>query len=86
MELVIAMYKIPHPLLSSPVGLIYFKHILGGEGLETGTFLGFNLAKTMVSVLHKEPKYKEEKVQVKDEKLEVMHPRIKNKSELPVGE
>ena len=81
------MYKIPHPLLSSPVGLIYFKHILGGEGLETGTFLWFNLAKTMVSVLHKEPKLMQSrKFQVEDEKLEFVQPRIKNKSELPVGE
>ena len=56
------MYKIPYPLLSSPVGLIYFKHIfslgVGGGGVRDGDV--FNLAKTMVSVLHKEPKYKVE--------------------------
>ena len=56
------MYKIPYPLLSSPVGLIYFKHIfslgVGGRGVRDGDL--FNLAKTMVSVLHKEPKYKVE--------------------------
>ena len=50
----------------------------GGGGL-------FNLEdnKTMVSVLHKELEYKLEKLKFK--KLEVMQPRIKNKSHLPVG-
>ena len=38
----------------------------------------------MVSVLHKEPKYKVEKLKYK--KLDVMQPRIKNKSKLPAGE
>ena len=50
------MYKIPYPLLSSPVGLIYFKHIFSlgvvvGGRVRDGDL--FNLAKTMVSVLHK---------------------------------
>ena len=36
----------------------------------------------MVSVLHKELEYKLEKL--KYEKLEVMQPKIKNKSEVPV--
>ena len=44
----------------------------------------FNLAKTMVSVLHKELECKEEKFKYK--KLDVMQLEIKNKSELPVGE
>ena len=44
----------------------------------------FNLAETMVSVLHKELEYKVEKLKYK--KLEVMQPRISNKSELLVGE
>ena len=56
------MYKIPYPLLSSPVGLTYFKHTfslgVGGGGVRDGDL--FNLAKTMASVLHKEPKYKVE--------------------------
>ena len=54
-------------------GLIYFKHT-GGEGayLKGGALC--NLAKTMVSVLHKGLEYKVEK------------PRIINKSRLPVGE
>ena len=43
----------------------------------------FNLAKTMVSVLHKELEYKVERL--KYVKLEVMEPRIRNKSELQVG-
>ena len=38
----------------------------------------------MVLVLHKELEYKVEKL--KYNKLGVMQPRIKNKSELPVGE
>ena len=43
----------------------------------------FNLAKTMVSVLQKKLEHKVEMLKYK--KLEVMQPRIKNKSELPVG-
>ena len=46
----------------------------------------FNLAKTMVSVLHKGLYYKVEKFKYKRLEVLVMHPRIKNKSELPVGE
>ena len=49
----------------------------GGGGL-------FNLAKTMVSVLHKELEYIVEKLKYK--KLQIVRPRIKNKSDLPVGE
>ena len=44
----------------------------------------FNLAKIIVLVVHKELKYKVKKL--KNKKSEVMQPRIKNKSELPVGE
>ena len=44
----------------------------------------FFLAKTMVSVLLKELKYKVEKH--KYEKLEVVQPRINKRSKLPVGE
>ena len=44
----------------------------------------FCLAKTMFSVLLKEPKYKVEKH--KYEKLEVVQPRINKRSKLPVGE
>ena len=38
----------------------------------------------MLSVVHKEPGYKMEKLKCK--KLVVMQPRIKNKSELPAGD
>ena len=38
----------------------------------------------MVSILHNELEYKVKNL--KYEKLEIMQPRIKNKSELPVGE
>ena len=44
----------------------------------------FNLAKTVVSVLRKALEYKVVKLRYK--KSEVMQLRIKNKSELPVGE
>ena len=42
------------------------------------------MAKTVVSVLHKELEYKVEKL--KHKKVKVMQLRIKNKSELPVSE
>ena len=48
----------------------------GGGGL-------FNVEKTMVSLLHKELEYKVEKLKYK--RLEVMQPRIRIKSALPVG-
>ena len=61
---------------------------LGGQGLiEIGGYLRdgglFNVEKTMVSVLHKELEYKVEKLKYK--RLEVMQPRIRIKSELPLG-
>ena len=43
----------------------------------------FNLARTMVFFLHRNPKDKVEKLKYK--KLEGMHPEIKNHSELPAG-
>ena len=54
----------------------------GGRGslIETGSLL--NLVQTMVSVYHKELEYKVENLKYK--KLEVMQPRIKDKSELPL--
>ena len=60
----------------------------GGQGLiEIGGYLRdgglFNVEKTMVSVLHKELEYKVEKLKYK--RLEVMQPRIRIKSELPLG-
>ena len=70
--------KAINPLLSSP----------GGGGVISNTFVGggglFNLATTTVSVLHKELECGVEKL--KYEKLEIMQQRIKNKSEVPVGE
>ena len=66
-----------NPLLSPPVGLFQTHLSGGGGGL-------FNLAKTIVSVLHKELERGVEKL--KYEKLEIMQQRIKNKSEVPVGE
>ena len=57
-------------------GGLFQTHLSGG-GL-------FNLATTTVSVLHKELECGVEKF--KYEKLEIMQQRIKNKSEVPVGE
>ena len=62
-----------NPLISPP-GTYLFQAHLGGGGV-------FNFAKTIVSIFLKEPKNKVKKFKYK--KLEVMQPRIKNKSELP---
>ena len=64
--------------IKSGGGAYLFQTQLKGVGglIETGSL--FNLAKTMVSVLHKELEYKVEKH--KYWKLEVMQPMIKNKS------
>ena len=71
------MKRAINPLLSSPGGLISNTFVGGGGGL-------FNLAKTIVSVLHKELERGVEKL--KYEKLEIMQLRITNKSEVSVGE
>ena len=71
-----------NPLVCPSGGLIYLKRF-EGVLIETGGSL-FNLAKKTVSVLHKELEYKVEKLKYKT--LEIIKPRIKNKSELPVGE
>ena len=69
-----------NPLISPPGG-IFISSPFEGRGGGGGWF---NLAKTTVSIFQKEPKYKVEKLTLKT--LEVMQPRIKNNSELPVGE
>ena len=57
--------------------------IIWGEGGGGGLF---NLEKMMVSVLHNELEYKLEKLKHKKVGvMEVIQPRIKNKSELPLG-
>ena len=75
-------YTVNH--LLNPRGLVYFKLILRGGGglIETGGL--FNLAKTMVLILHNDLEYKVEKLKYK--KSEVIQPIIKNKSEIPVDE
>ena len=64
-------------LLLSPAGIISNTFEEGGEGegclIEMGGL--FNLAKALVSALHKELKYTVEKLKYK--KLEVTKPRIK---------
>ena len=62
--------------------LIYFKPIWGGGGLNRDWGF-FDLEKTMVFVLHKELVYKWKSLSTK--RLEVVQPRIRVKSELPVG-
>ena len=71
--------------------LIYFENVWwawggGGRGVNKDGRLYLrgglsNLAKMVVSILNKELEYKVEKLEYK--KLEVMRPRIKNKSKLP---
>ena len=61
--------------------LIYFKPIWGGGLNRDWGF--FDLEKTMVFVLHKELVYKWKSLSTK--RLEVVQPRIRVKSELPVG-
>ena len=70
--------------IKPPPGGLFISSPFEGEGLiGDGGLNIFNLETTMVSVLHKELEYKEEKLKYR--KLEVMQPRINNKSELPVG-
>ena len=77
------MKYILNPILS-PLGGLFISNTIEGELKRDGGAYLIYIAKTMVSVLHKELSYKVEKLKLK--KLEVMQPRIKNKSELPVGE
>ena len=73
----ICIYWYRKSSINPPPGAYFYQtHLVGGGGL-------FNLAKTMVLVLHKELKYILEKLKCK--KMEVMQPRIKNKYELIVG-
>ena len=65
-------------------GAYLFQAHLGGGGgsiIETGGF--FNLEKTMAFVIHRELGYKWKSSSTK--RLEVVQPRIRVKSELPVG-
>ena len=62
--------------VNSPWGLFI------SNPFERGTL--FKVAKMMVLVLHKELENEVEKLKYK--KLEVVQPKIRNKSELPVGE
>ena len=73
------MINTVNPLLSPPGGL-YISNTFEGEGglkRDRGRIWEwalFNLAKAIVSVLHKELEYKAEKLKYKN--LEVMQPRI----------
>ena len=73
-----------NPLVSPPPpeASLFQKHLRGAYLREGGGVC--NLAKTMVSVLHKELECIEKTLTVK--KLEVMRPRIKNNSVLSAAE
>ena len=79
------------PSLGGVFTAVFQTHLRGGL-IETwgrsylrggGVLLVFILANNLVSVLHKEVECKIKKLKYK--KLEVIQPRIKNKSELPAG-
>ena len=65
--------------IKPPGGLFISITFGGGGGLNRDKGL-FHLDKTMVLILFKELEYKMEKLKYK--KLEIMQPRIENKSEL----
>ena len=75
------LVSIPYKAPKERKGGCFFTVETGGL-FERGDL--FNLAKMIVLVVHKELKNKVEKL--KDKKSEVMQPRIRNKSELSVGE
>ena len=65
--------------------------LMGARFLEDGLvvlghYTAFSNNQKMVSILHKELARKVEKLMIKHMRLEVMQPKIKNKSELPAGE
>ena len=64
--------------------ILYALYKLFSTFLFTGRYTAFSNNQKMVSILHKELERKVEKL--KHMKLEVMHPKIKNKSELPARE
>ena len=70
-----------NPPLSPPGAYLSQSHLWGGGGGGLNRDKGlFHLDKTMVLILFKELEYKMEKLKYK--KLEIMQPRIENKSEL----
>ena len=76
-----------NPLLAPPRGAYLFQAHLRGGLIETGGLFErrglFDLETTMVSVLHKELECKVEKLRYKT--FQVMQPRIRIKSDLPIG-
>ena len=72
-----------NPLLSPSGGIFTSNQFDGGGGYLRGGGGLINLEKTMVSATHKELEYKVERLKYK--RLEVMQPRIRIKSQLPVG-
>ena len=71
-----------NPLWLTRPGDLFISNTFGGGLIQTGGL--FNLAKVVVSALHKKTRMQIGKLKYK--KLEVMQPRVKNKSELPTRE
>ena len=69
--------------INPPEAYLFEAHLKGGGLIETGGL--FNLENTLVSILHEELEYKVEKLMTSKRRLEVMQPKIRIKSELPVG-
>ena len=75
------MWGTVNPLLNTPWEGLFISNTFEGGLIEMGGLFErgdvFNLAKMMISVLHKQLEYKVEKLKYKQ--LEVMQRRIKNK-------
>ena len=70
--------------IDPPGAYLFEAHLKGGGSLiETGGL--FNLENTLVSILHEELEYEVEKLMTSKRRLEVMQPKIRIKSEFPVG-
>ena len=69
--------------IDPPEAYLFEAHLKGGSLIETGGL--FNLENTLVSILHEELEYEVEKLMTSKRRLEVMQPKIRIKSEFPVG-
>ena len=69
--------------IDPPGAYLFEAHLKGGSLIEMGGL--FNLENTLVSILHEELEYEVEKLMTSKRRLEVMQPKIRIKSEFPVG-
>ena len=70
--------------IDPPGAYLFEAHLKeGGSLIETGGL--FNLENTLVSILHEELEFEVEKLMTSKRRLEVMQPKIRIKSEFPVG-